>query len=153
MADDGAANAPQPRKYQWSRDLLALTVVGASLIGVAALGAVGIYRGETAKEILSMLLEAANRTVESLARQLTSEDKVRSIKVTEKMIPRSDAFIVTQEPGDMKLLDTLDSLGKQQKRNRVPIFTAQGQPRYVVQAVPSIALLPDEQRQGRLLMS
>jgi hypothetical protein len=55
-------------------------------------------------------LEAANRTVESPAGQPTSEDKVRSIKVTEKMIPRSDAFIVTQEPGDMKLLDKLDSL-------------------------------------------
>jgi hypothetical protein len=56
MGDDGAGNALQPRKYQWSRDLLALTVVGASLVGIAALGAVGIYRVETAKEILSMLL-------------------------------------------------------------------------------------------------
>jgi hypothetical protein len=152
MADDGTANAPQPGKYQWSRDLLALTVVAASLVGVAALGAVAVYKGEPAKDILSMLLpvigtwvgtvlafyfgkeqlEAANRTVDRLARQLTPEDKLRSIKVTEKMIPRSDAFIVTREPADMKLLETLDGLNKQQKGNRVPIFTAQGQPRYVV---------------------
>ncbi|HVP54011.1 MAG TPA: hypothetical protein VMU45_03375 [Candidatus Eisenbacteria bacterium] len=152
MAQESAADTSQPTANQWHRDLLALIVVVASLLGVAVLGAVGIYKGEPAKEVLTMLLpvigtwvgtvlafyfgkeqlEAANRTVDRLARQLTSEEKLRSIKVTEKMIPRSDAFVATQEPSELKLLEVLSGLEKQQKGNRLPMLTQQGQPRYVV---------------------
>jgi len=149
---NGSSDPPQSGKYLWHRDLLALIVVVASLLGVALLSALGIHKGGDAKDILTMVLpvigtwvgtvlafyfgkeqlEAANRTVESLARQLTSEEKLRSIKVTEKMIPRAEAFVVTAEPSDLKLLEALDNLDKQKKGNRLPIFTATGQPRYVI---------------------
>jgi hypothetical protein len=84
MAQENATDTSQPKQGQWHRDLLALIVVVVSLIGVAVLGAVGIYKGETAKDLLTMLLpvvgtwvgtvlafyfgkeqlEAANRTVD-----------------------------------------------------------------------------------------
>jgi len=151
MAQERGAETSKPIRNQWSRDLLAIIVVAASLFGVAVLGAVGVYKGDDAKSILTLLLpvigtwvgtvlafyfgreqlEAANRTVDRLARQLTAEEKLGSIKVTEKMIPRSDAFVATEDPAQLKLLEAVTALEKQNK-NRLPVLTPDGKPRLVV---------------------
>jgi hypothetical protein len=152
MAQDSGTETSQPTRNLWNRDLLALIVVAASLVLVAVLAVVAIHNGQEGKEVLTMLLpvigtwvgtvlafyfgreqlEAANRTVDRLARQLTSEEKLGSIKVTEKMIPRADAYVATQDPAQLKLLDALSDLEKQKKGNRIPVLTADGKPRLVV---------------------
>jgi hypothetical protein len=77
-------------------------------------------------------LEAATRSVTAIARELTPEEKLRSLKVTEKMIPRSAAYVVRDDSGKLKLLDALDSLDKAKRGNRLPILTRDDKPRYVI---------------------
>jgi len=154
MAEDAKYKSTPQSWNQWFREWLATIVVVTSLIAVTVLSALAIFssKDEQAKAILTMVLpmvgtwvgtvlafyfgkeqlEAATRSVTAIARELTPEEKLRSIKVTDKMIPRAEAFVITTEPGDLKLLDALDNLGKQKKGNRLPIFTVTGQARYVV---------------------
>ena len=151
MAQDSATETSKPSRNPWYRDLLALIVVAFSLLVVAVLAAVGVYRDGDAKGILTMLLpvigtwvgtvlafyfgreqlEAANRTVDRLAKQLTAEEKLGSIKVTEKMIPRSNVYVATEDPAQLKLLEAVAALEKE-KKNRLPVFTPDGKPRLVV---------------------
>lgn len=56
MAEESAAETSKPIRSPWYRDLLALIVVAFSLLGVAVLAVVGVYKGEPAKEVLTMLL-------------------------------------------------------------------------------------------------
>jgi hypothetical protein len=137
----------------WFREWLATIIVLISVLAVAALGTIAIHSDRTqAREILTMILpmigtwvgtvlafyfgkeqlEAATRSVTAIARELTPEEKLRSIKVTEKMIPRSAAYIVRDDPGKLKLLDALDSLDKAKRGNRLPILTNDDKPRYVI---------------------
>lgn len=151
MAEESAAETSKPIRSPWYRDLLALIVVAFSLLGVAVLAVVGVYKGEPAKEVLTMLLpvigtwvgtvlafyfgreqlEAANRTVDRLAKQLTAEEKLGSIKVMEKMIPRSNVYVATEDPAQLKLLEAVAALEKE-KKNRLPVLTPDGKPRLVV---------------------
>jgi hypothetical protein len=137
----------------WFREWLATIIVLISVLAVAALGTIAIHSDRTqAKEILTMILpmigtwvgtvlafyfgkeqlEAATRSVTAIARELTPEEKLRSLKVTEKMIPRSAAYVVRDDPGKLKLLDALDSLDNAKRGNRLPILTRDDKPRYVI---------------------
>jgi hypothetical protein len=137
----------------WFREWLATIIVLISVLAVAVLGTIAIHGDRMqAKEILTMILpmigtwvgtvlafyfgkeqlEAATRSVTAIARELTPEEKLRSIKVTEKMIPRSAAYVVKDEPGKLNLLDALDSLDKAKRGNRLPILTSDEKPRYVI---------------------
>lgn len=137
----------------WFREWLATIVVLISILAVAVLGTIAV-RGDRAqaKDILTMILpmigtwvgtvlafyfgkeqlEAATRSVTAIARELTPEEKLRSIKVTEKMIPRTAAFVASEDPETLKLLDALDSLDKAKKGSRLPVLTSDDKPRHVI---------------------
>jgi hypothetical protein len=138
---------------EWFREWLATIVVLVSVLAVAILGGIAIYSDKAqAKEILTMVLpmigtwvgtvlafyfgkeqlEAATRTVTAIARELTPEEKLRTIKVTEKMIPRTSAYLASEDPDHLKLLDAVAGLEKEKKGSRLPIVTSENTPRYVI---------------------
>src|SRR5208283_5460366 len=138
MADDAADSSAKRSLSLFFRDWLATIVIVVSLVAVMVLTAVAIhFDTKEAKDILSMILpmvgtwvgtvlafyfgkeqlEAATRSVTAIARELTPDEKLKSIRVTEKMIPRSDAFVVTQDPAQLKLLDAVADLEKVKKGN------------------------------------
>jgi hypothetical protein len=137
----------------WFREWLATIIVLISVLAVAVLGSIAIHGDRTqAKEILTMILpmigtwvgtvlafyfgkeqlEAATRSVTAIARELTPDEKLRSIKVTEKMIPRSAAYIANHDPDKLSLLDAVAGLDKEKKGNRLPVLTRDDRPRYVI---------------------
>jgi hypothetical protein len=137
----------------WFREWLATIIVLISVVGVAVLGTIAI-RGDRsqAKEILTMILpmigtwvgtvlafyfgkeqlEAATRSVTAIARELTPDEKLRSIKVTEKMIPRNAAYVEKYDSDKLCLLRAVASLDDAKKGNRLPILTSDDRPRYVI---------------------
>jgi hypothetical protein len=138
---------------RWFRERLATIVLLVSVLAVAILAGIAIYGDRSqAKEILTMILpmigtwvgtvlafyfgkeqlEAATRSVTSIARELTPDEKLRSIRVTDKMIPRSAAYTVTEDPGKLKLVEAVANLDREKKGNRLPILKADGAPLCVV---------------------
>jgi hypothetical protein len=154
MAQDAPRDQANLSWNQWFREWLATIVVVVSLVAVALLGGISIRKGDAgaAKDILTMILpmigtwvgtvlafyfgkeqlEAATRSVTAIARELTPEEKLRSMKVTTKMIPRTDACVFTQEPSKLMLLEAIKVLDNDKKGNRLPILTIRGQPLYVI---------------------
>jgi hypothetical protein len=147
------ASGKGPSWNEWFREWLATIVVLVSVVAVAVLGGLAIHTQKTdAKEILTMILpmigtwvgtvlafyfgkeqlEAATRSVTAIARELTPDEKLSSIKVTEKMIPRSAAYVASEDPAKLKLLDAIAGLEKEKKGSRLPILTTENTPRYVV---------------------
>jgi hypothetical protein len=147
--------APTTRRTwnQWFREWLATLVVVVSIVGVATLSTFAITHGQTnPKEILTMVLpmigtwvgtvlafyfgreqlEAATRSVTAIASQLTPDEKLRSVKVVDKMIPRSDIYVVTEDPASVLLLDSLAGLRTSKKGNRLPVLSKENHPKYVV---------------------
>jgi hypothetical protein len=137
----------------WFREWLATIVVLISVVAVGVLGAMAIRHDSTqAKDILTMILpmigtwvgtvlafyfgkeqlEAATRSVTAIARELTPEEKLRSIKVTEKMIPKNAAYVAKHDPDKLTLLDAVAGLDKEKKGNRLPVLTSDDKPRYVI---------------------
>jgi hypothetical protein len=153
VADDRGTPGGVSSWNAWFREWLATIVVLISVLAVAVLGAIAIYGDRTqAKEILTMILpmigtwvgtvlafyfgkeqlEAATRSVTAIARELTPEEKLRSIKVTEKMIPRAAAYVAKTDPDKLKLLDAVANLDREKKGNRLPVLTSDDKPRYVI---------------------
>jgi hypothetical protein len=60
-------------------------------------------------------LEAATRSVTSIARELTPDEKLRSIRGTDKMIPRSAAYAVNEDPGKLKLVEAVANLDREKR--------------------------------------
>jgi hypothetical protein len=138
---------------RWFRERLATIVLLVSVLAVAILAGIAI-RGDRsqAKEILTMILpmigtwvgtvlafyfgkeqlEAATRSVTSIARELTPDEKLRSIQVTDKMIPRSAAYAVEENPERINLVEAVGNLDREKKGNRLPVFQADGRPLCVV---------------------
>jgi len=129
---------------EWFREWLATIVVVVSLVAVVVLGAIAIKSNAgTSKDILTMVLpmigtwvgtvlafyfgtkqlETATRSVTAIARELTPEEKLRSIKAVDKMIPRGVMYVSTDEPAKLKLLEALAGLEKANKGLRLPILT------------------------------
>jgi hypothetical protein len=138
---------------RWFRERLATIVLLVSVLAVAILAGLAIHGDRSqAKEILTMILpmigtwvgtvlafyfgkeqlEAATRSVTSIARELTSDEKLRSIQVTDKMIPKSAAYALNEEPEKIKLIEAVANLDKEKKGNRLPIFQADDKPLCVV---------------------
>jgi hypothetical protein len=151
----GASGEQVNRSWnQWFREWLATIVVVVSLVAVALLGVMSTRKGDAgaAKDILTMILpmigtwvgtvlafyfgkeqlEAATRSVTAIARELTPEEKLRSLKVATKMIPRAEVKVFTEEPDKLKLLDAIAELDKAKKGNRLPILTTDGRPFQVI---------------------
>jgi hypothetical protein len=76
-------------------------------------------------------LEAATRSFTALA-QLSPEEKLGSIKVTEKMIPLTNAFVTKDDPTSVKLLEVLKGMEASGKGDRLPVLTSDQKPRYVI---------------------
>jgi hypothetical protein len=132
---------------------LATIVVVVSLVAVIVLAGIAIYaeKGQ-AKDILTMVLpmigtwvgtvlafcfgkeqlEAATRSVTAIARQLTPEEKLRSIKVTDKMIPRAAAHVAKVDPDKLILVEAVADLEKEKKGNRLPVMDPDDKPRYII---------------------
>lgn len=77
-------------------------------------------------------LEAATRSITAMARELTPEEKLRAIKVTEKMIPLTNAYLTKEDPATVKLLDVLKGLEASRKGDRLPVLTSDQKSRYVI---------------------
>jgi hypothetical protein len=154
MANETALSSGNLSWNAWFREWLATIVVLVSVCAVAVLGGIAIYVGDKteAKAILTMILpmigtwvgtvlafyfgkeqlEAATRSVTAIARELTPEEKLRSIKVTDKMIPRSSAHVAKEDADKLKLLEAVAGLDKEKKGNRLPILATDDKPRYVI---------------------
>jgi hypothetical protein len=138
---------------RWFRERLATIVLLVSVAAVAILAGIAIHGDRSqAKEILTMILpmigtwvgtvlafyfgkeqlEAATRSVTSIARELTPDEKLRSIPVTDKMIPRSAAYAVNEDPGKLKLVEAVANLDREKKGNRLPVLDADDKPLCVV---------------------
>lgn len=152
MANSSDTN-PTSSWNAWFREWLATIVVVVSLVAVAILGGLAIKsEAASSKEILTMVLpmigtwvgtvlafyfgkeqlEAATRSVTSIARELTPDEKLRSIKVIEKMIPRALMFVCSGEPSALKLLDSIAALEQANKGSRIPVLTKEDFPLLVV---------------------
>src|SRR5208337_31030 len=153
MADDAADSSAKRSLSLFFRDWLATIVIVVSLVAVMVLATVSIYveKGQ-AKEILSMILpmvgtwvgtvlafylgkeqlEAATRSVTAIARQLTPEEKLSSIKVTDKMIPRSAAHVAKADPDKLILVEAVADLDKEKKGNRLPVMDTDDKPRLII---------------------
>ncbi|MDR4485337.1 MAG: hypothetical protein R3B95_19420 [Nitrospirales bacterium] len=150
-------------KENWKdpRFLLAIGVLGFSLIGVFLLSCVVLVSDQsqnkldTAKTVLAAILpllgtwvgtvlayyfskenfESANQNVREMVK-LTSMEKLQSIRVKDAMIPLKDidVFRVTkQDPMDKALLmDKLIEFANKNKRNRIPIVDENDLPLYVI---------------------
>src|SRR6201996_9802097 len=115
----------------WFRERLAVIVLVVSVLAVGVLTGIAIQVDRNqAKDILTVILpmvgtwvgtvlafyfgkeqlEAATRSVTSIARELTPDEKLRSIRVTEKMIPRSAAYAVSEDPAKLKLVEAVANL-------------------------------------------
>jgi hypothetical protein len=137
---------------QWFREWLATLVVVVSIVGVTILAAVAILKGTEPKEIMAMVLpmigtwvgtvlafyfgreqlEAATRSVTAIANQLTPDQKLQSLRVTDKMIPRADMHVVLEDAANLKLVKALQDLQSSGKGSRLPILTPDGKPALVV---------------------
>jgi hypothetical protein len=153
MAHDAPKPADTPPAGDWFRGRLAMLIVLVSLVLTAILAGFAIYFDtHSAKDILTMVLpmigtwvgtvlafyfgreqlEAATRSVTAIARELTPEEKLGSIKVTEKMIPLTNAFVTTADPATVKLLDAIRGLETSGKGDRLPVLTSDKKPRHVI---------------------
>ena len=137
----------------WFREWLAAIIVFISIVAIAILAGIAIRADRNqAREILTMILpmigtwvgtvlafyfgkeqlEAATRSLTAIARELTPEEKLRSIKATEKMIPLAAAYVISTDSDDVNLLDAVEGLIKAHIGNRLPILSATERPRYVI---------------------
>lgn len=136
MADETAADK--------ARSWLAFVITIVSLIGVIALAWVMIYSDtKNATQVLATVLpvigtwvgtilafyfgkanfESAAKSVGDLAKQLTPQEKLRSIPVKSKWIPRDSMFFKTAPIDAMKIADVLKQIEDNNKGERLPVLT------------------------------
>jgi hypothetical protein len=72
-------------------------------------------------------LDAATRSVATIARQLKPSARLKQIPAKDKMITRDQMFFKIVPENSLKLLETLDELEKQKKGDRTPVLDAQNQ--------------------------
>lgn len=142
----------QPKEPFAIRDYIAVSITLVSILGVLALAWVCIHLGRDPQTILSTVLpligtwvgtvlafyfskeslDAATRSVASIAKQLTPSDKLKQILAKDKVITKDQMFFKTTPESSIKLLETLDELETKKKGDRIPVLDAQDQPKYVV---------------------
>lgn len=142
----------QPKEPFAIRDYIAVSITLVSILGVLALAWVCIHLGRDPQTILSTVLpligtwvgtvlafyfskeslDAATRSVASIAKQLTPSDKLKQILAKDKVITKDQMFFKTTPESSIKLLETLDELEQKKKGDRIPVLDAQDQPKYVV---------------------
>ena len=77
-------------------------------------------------------LETATNSVRTLFGQMTSQEKLKTISVREKMIQRYEMFIVKESEAVKSLADILKALKESDKGLRIPVLDDQGRPKYII---------------------
>ncbi|MDR4498290.1 MAG: hypothetical protein MRK02_10285 [Candidatus Scalindua sp.] len=138
------------------RNWLAFGLTGVSIGGVIALSITIIIKGGEPDKVLTAVLpllgvwvgtvlayyfskenfEAANRSVREMAKQLTPMEKLMSIPVKSKMIPRSEMMLLNITPDKtedtIKINDDILKVLEEKKRNRLPILDKNNHPKYMI---------------------
>jgi hypothetical protein len=76
--------------------------------------------------------EAATKSVTELAKQITPQEKLRSIAVTKVMIRRDGMFVKNLPADELKLADILTDMENAKKGDRIPILGNKGEAQYVI---------------------
>jgi hypothetical protein len=151
MADD-PVNKPDPSESNF-RNFLSLGITTISILGVLTIAGVILWRGsEPPQQLLGTILpvigtwvgtilayyyskenlEAATRSITSVARQMTASEKLKSLPVTQKMIPKAEIFFQSLPASGINLLQMLAALDAAKKGSRIPILDDKGCPAYVI---------------------
>lgn len=157
MSDQSPADAPS---YGW-RNVLAMTVFAVSTVSIIGLTVIGLVPGlmditsrkELYDKVFAALVplygtwvgtvltfyftrenfEAANRSLQQVVRQLTPDDRLRSIPVKSAMIPRDKMVVETLGPGGpaavtFTRLQAILAI----PHTRIPVLNTGGSPNCVV---------------------
>ncbi len=150
------ADGPEVKEKMDARTSLALAIASVSVIGVLGLSVAVICLNagdkDTQKSVLSSIVpllgswvgtilafyftrdsyESANKNAAALVNQISPQQKLASLPVKDKMIPKSGMYYRELPEKKIGLADTITNLEKAQKGARVPVLGSQGQPAYVV---------------------
>lgn len=134
----------------------AMTVFLGSILGIILIGLAGIWQGKLdAKEAFQSTLplfgtwvgtvlayyfarqnfESASASLNQVVQNLTPDQKLSTVKVTDIMIGRREMVVLTLEPGqtdDSVPLTSLQALFADKTVTRLPILNTDGSIRYVV---------------------
>jgi hypothetical protein len=146
----------QPSDWRSTRFWLAIGVTGISIIAVTILAGLVIHYSKdataTAQNVLNSVLpllgtwvgtilayyfskenfEAATKSVTDLAKQITPQEKLKSVLAKDKMIPRSQMLFKSLPTDKLKLGEMLSELEQAKKGNRIPVLGNKGEPMYIV---------------------
>jgi len=141
-----------------TREFLAITVTLVSLAGALALGFTVILIGKdqaravVPKDVLSTMLpllgtwvgtvlafyfskanfEAAAQSVAAMAKQVSGQEKLKSVPAKSKMITIDKMFFKTDPVDGLKIADVLTALEAQKKGDRIPVLTPTKAPKYII---------------------
>lgn len=154
------SNANDESTSFWDpRFLVAIVVLGVSILGVTLLAVIVLSRDSklgTAQYVLGAVLpllgtwvgtilayyfsrenfESANRNVREMVEKLTPMEKLKSIPVRLKMIPKDKMVslnITRAKPLEkIRLVGDMLKIFKQKERNRLPILDESDRPKYMI---------------------
>jgi hypothetical protein len=147
----------QPPSDGKTREFLAITVSLAALAGVIVLSitiiaVAGNQRLEASKTVLSTVLplvgtwigtvlafyftkenfESAQRSVQDIAKQASSQDKLKAVPVQSKMIKLADMFFMSDPINAQTISSALTTLENAKKGDRIPILTSNKAVKYII---------------------
>jgi len=143
---DNQDNKTDPSESKF-RHFLSVGITTISILGVLALAIIILAKNTEEPQVLlgtvlpvigtwvgtilayyfsNQNLEAATRSIATVARQMTSADKLRSLPVTDKMIPKAEMFFKTLPASSVNLLAAIAALDAAKKGSRVPILDDKG---------------------------
>lgn len=141
-----------------TREFLAITVTLAALGGVIALGITVVLvagnqaKADASKNVLSTLLpligtwvgtvlafyfskanfEAAAQSVAAMAKQVTGQERLKTVPVQSKMITRDKMFFKPDPIDGLKIADVLKDLETAKKGDRIPVLTSTNAIKYIM---------------------
>ncbi len=150
----GPENTPVS-EWKSTRFWLAVCVTGISVMAVTVLAGLIIRKDnspQSPQNVLNAVLpllgtwvgtilayyfskenfEAATHSVTELAKQITPQQKLQSLPVKSKMIPKPQMFFQKAPAANLKLTDVLNKLEQEKKGNRVPVLGDKDEPKYIV---------------------
>jgi hypothetical protein len=77
-------------------------------------------------------LEKATDSIQKLIGQMTPQQKLQSIPVKDKMIPKDKIFFKTLPETSINLLKVLQELDAANKGKRIPVFDDKGRAKYII---------------------
>lgn len=134
------------------RHFISLGITTISILGVLGLAIVILVRDtESPEQVLGTVLpvigtwvgtilayyfskdnlEAATRSFTAVA-QMSAAEKLKSVRATEKMIPKSQMFFRNTPGSGVNLFETLTAMDDAKKGSRLPILDDKGCPVYVI---------------------